>query len=89
MTYKWHPENIVKADYPKDWAANCIYMADAMIRTAQLSLENTGSGVCTDEQRVSSAANTLEVALAMLAVAIDGTETLEREVGAGMWGNKD
>ena len=85
MTYQWHPENIIKTDQPEEWAGSCSYLVNSLVRTAQLALEYSGSGACTDEERISAAASTLEIAQALLGIVIDGTEALQAKAGAGLY----
>lgn len=85
MTYPLHPENIIKTDQPEEWAGACSYLVGSLVRTAQLALENTGSGACTDEERVSAAASTLEIAHTLLGIVIDGAEGLQTETRRGVY----
>ena len=78
MTYQWHPEKLIKTDRPEEWACHCAYLADSLIRTAQLAIDNDGDGSCSIESRISSASYTLEVAQALMAVVIDGIPELKR-----------
>lgn len=89
MTYQWHPENIIKTDQPEIWANHCAYLASSLTRTAQLAMENDGDGTYSVEDRISSAAYTLEVAQALMAIVIDGTEVLGRNAGVGIWKKED
>lgn len=85
MTYPFSIEKIVKTDAPEDWAWHLTTMATSMIRTVRLALHNDNAGFCKDEYRISAAADTLELAEALLAVVSDGTETMSRDLKRGMW----
>lgn len=70
-----------------DAGQNCslfAYTVNGLVHTARLALENETSGG-TLEQRQSSAAIVLDVVEAMMAVVIDGSEMMERELGRGIY----
>lgn len=92
MTYRWNLERIIRTDdiqTADDWATHLTYTARAVIRTVRLALENDNAGFCTDEYRTSAAADTLELAEAMLAIVTDGTERMSRDLKRGTWRPKE
>lgn len=80
MTYPKHPSKLIDAQKidSKEWAEHCACMANALIQTAQLAMENDNAGI-SEAERIGSAAYTLEVAQAIMTVVIDGTYFLSSQ----------
>lgn len=88
MTYRWGLERIIRTDETEtaeDWAVHLTYTAQSVIRTARLALNNDNAGDCTDEYRIAAAADTLELAEAMLVIVTEGTASMARELKRGVW----
>lgn len=83
MSHEYAIENLIKTDAPADWAGQLSLDVRALMLTARLALENEGSGICSDSEREHAVADTLEVAMALMDIVIDGTEKLQREGGYG------
>ena len=69
---------------PEDMACNAAYLASSLAVTIRLALENEMGGAGS-EQKVSAAANSLNLLHELLTVVIDGTEVLERRCKAGVF----
>lgn len=70
-----------------DAGQNCslfAYTVNGLVYTARLALENETS-VGTPEQKQGAIATALEVVEAMMAVVIDGSEDMERELERGVY----
>lgn len=78
-------EEIIKTDDPERWCNNLAYMVESMILTARCALENDGTATASDEARCHAAANTLEVAQALLAIVNEGSEHLQRKARVGLF----
>lgn len=81
MTYRFAMDKLIQTNDQKEWASVCANQAMALILTARLALENDGSNVCSDTERACVVADTLEVAYALMAIASDGADLMQREVG--------
>lgn len=88
MTFRWNLQKIVRAtgnETPQQWAYINVQTVSALISTARLALENDNCGYCSDAERISACADTLEVAQAFLAIVDEGTDQLSREAKVGIW----
>lgn len=85
MSYPYKMDKLIQTDAQKEWASSCANQALALILTARLALDNEGSGICSDIERTSVIADTLEVAYSLMSIAADGTEVMQREAGIGCW----
>ncbi|CAM3387283.1 hypothetical protein PANO111632_17185 [Paracoccus nototheniae] len=83
MSHDYAIDNLIKTDAPADWAGQLSFAVRALMLTARLSLENDGSGICNDSERDHAAADTLEVAMALMDIVIDGADQMQRSGGHG------
>lgn len=78
-------DKLIQTKNAKDWSADCANKAMALVLTARLALENDGSGICLDVERTCIVADVLEIAYALMAIAADGAEEMQREGPYGSW----
>lgn len=78
-------DKLIHTKSAKDWSADCANKAMALVLTARLALENDGSGICPDAERTCVVADVLEIAYALMAIAADGAEEMQREGPYGAW----
>lgn len=90
MSREWNLDRIIKPDDPAQWAYDLSYSASALIHVARLALDNETpiDGGDSIEGRA-AVSNTLEVAQALMAVVIDGAESLCRTAKVGYWGKDE
>lgn len=86
MTHEWSLTRIIRPDDPAQWAYDLSYTVSALIETARLALDNEtdAKGGHNIEGRA-AVSNTLEVAYALQAVVIDGSEVMSRELKTGLF----
>lgn len=86
MSDEWNLSHIIAPGLPSEWAYDLSYTVSALIRTARLALDNDtdAKGGASMEGRA-AVANTLEVAYALMAVVIDGSEDMSRRLNTGMF----
>lgn len=83
MNFDFRMDNLIRVDDPKDWAARLSFTVQSLVMTARLALDNDGSGLCGDNERMAVAADTLEVVSALLAIVEEGTDQMEMSGGYG------
>ncbi len=89
MTQMFPLEKLIKTDQPEQWCYSLTYLVESLIITARLALENDGAGIVTDDAKAHAAANTLEVAQALLAVVNEGAEVLQRKADIGLFAGRN
>lgn len=84
MSNEWKLTHVIRPEDPAQWAYDLAYSVSALIYTARLALENetNADGGDTAEGRA-AVSNTLEVAEALMAVVIDGSEDMTRRLNIG------
>lgn len=87
MTSSLKIDKLIQTKDAKDWSVDCANKAMALVLTARLALENDGSGICPDVERTCVVADVLEIAYALMAIAADGAEEMQREGPYGSWRN--
>ncbi|MCG6112613.1 MAG: hypothetical protein MEQ74_10585 [Paracoccus sp.] len=85
MNYDFCMDNLIRVDDPKDWAARLSFTVQSLVMTARLALDNDGSGLCSDNERMAVAADTLEVVSALMAIVEDGADQMETSGGYGRY----
>ncbi|MEQ3642850.1 MAG: hypothetical protein ABNH17_07385 [Paracoccus sp. (in: a-proteobacteria)] len=85
MTYPFKIEKLIQTDDQKNWAHECTTSAMSLVLTARLALENDEGGICRDVERIAVVADTLAIAYALMLVAADGVDLMQREGPYGPW----
>lgn len=85
MTYPFLIEKLIDTDDHKNWAHECNSSAMSLVLTARLALQNDEGIACTDGDRMCVVADTLGVAYALMKVAADGIDLMQREGPYGPW----
>ena len=85
MWDKMSLDKVIRPTDPEDWALHFCYVAESLVKTAYVALENDSIGHVSDEAIKMHAADTLEVALAFIGAIRDGTEEMTMTHGYGAW----